>query len=178
MSLWFLKAFDESTAQNAVTWVTRDRQVQKLEADLTKVYGLNLEQVNKDIENMENPVWAEVIKNADKEISNNDARRAAPALERYIELNDLNSQMKATYTKELEQLTGVSGRKIDFEAAIDRINSTTVFELEAPMFDSGGNVSIPNPSQAGSMDAGRVNWGTYTPFTTYLDTGRRAWLGS
>ena len=121
-------------------------------------------------------IFEDVIK--DQYLSGSRAQRAAIDLEQYVELSDKNAQMMADYNKELETLTGASARKMNFKGAVDRVNSTTVFSLESPIFDDEQNVFVPNPGQAGAMSPNRTNWETFTPITTYLDIGRRAWLGS
>ena len=170
------EGFDEGVAQNAVTWVTQDRKIQKLEADLANVYGVDIAKANENMADKEDVVFEDVIKNQD--LSGSQAQRAAMALEQYVDLSDKNAQMMTDYDKELETLTGASARKMNFKGAVDRINATTVFALDAPLFDDEQNLFIPNPGQAGSMNPNRINWDSYTPMTTYLDTGRRAWLGS
>ena len=80
--------------------------------------------------------------------------------------------MTNQYEDDFRTLTGgaATRSRMDFEGAINRINATTIFGIQ-----QGKPVPDANPNQQAAVNP---NWDLYTPYTTYVDTGSRAWLPS
>ena len=86
-------------------------------------------------------------------------------IEDFVSLQTANVNLMQDYESELQKLTGSPARKMNFQAAIDRINATSVFALR----DYGGS----NPAQQAAVGA---NWELFTPYTTYVDQASSAWI--
>jgi len=155
------EGFDEGVAQNAVTWVTNDRKIQAAEANIMRFYEISIGDIADAIKNDEDIEVEELVKDL-PESQRGAARRD---IEDFVSLQTANVNLMQDYESELQKLTGSPARKMNFQAAIDRINATSVFGLR----DYGGS----NPAQQAAVGA---NWELFTPYTTYVDQASSAWI--
>ncbi len=166
------EGFDEGVAMNAVTWVDTDRKAQVLSANISQKYDYDLNALSEKLK--EEPGmdinYADEVKDLDTPLKN----QAAADIEKFVNLQVANINMMNQYEDDFRTLTGGSATrsKMDFEGAINRINATTVFGMNAPerLNMSGRTFHDSQTTSPG--------WDMFTPYTTYVDTGRRAWLPS
>ena len=164
------EGFDEGVAMNAVTWVDTDRKAQVLAANIPQQYGYDMSDLGDKLK--ENPGmkinYADEVKDLDESVRD----AAARDLEKFVDLQIANINMTNQYEDDFRTLTGgaATRSRMDFEGAINRINATTIFGIQ-----QGKPVPDANPNQQAAVNP---NWDLYTPYTTYVDTGSRAWLPS
>jgi len=157
------EGFDEGVAQNAVTWVTNDRKIQAANANIMRFYDISTPQIAaaiKDDPDMDVD-YPELV----KDLPESQRAAATRDLEDFVKLQTANVNLMNDYESELQKLTGSPARKMNFQAAIDRISATSVFGLR----DYAG----ANPYQQAAIGA---NWELFTPFTTYVDQASSAWI--
>jgi hypothetical protein len=152
--------------------VDTDRKAQTLAANIAYKYDYDLSDLGEKLkENTGMDInYADEVKDLDESVRN----AAARDIQKFVDLQVANINMMDQYESDFRTLTGdsASRSKLDFEAAINRINATTVFGLNAPeRLNMGGRTF--HDSQTMSL-----GWDAYTPYTTYVDTGSRAWLPS